>query len=147
MTMHSSRQFGFTLIELMIAVLVVGVLMAIAYPSYQNHAIKTRRAAAAACTVQVAQFMERFRATNLSYLDSSGNAPTAAAIAAAVPCIGDQGGQYTIGLAAGTKAMEYSITAAPQGRQQKDTKCGTLALNQAGLKSVSVTGTSVSTCW
>ena len=60
---------GFSLIELMIVVLVLGVLMAIAYPSYEAHVTKTRRAVAASCALEAAQFMERFYTTNMSYLD------------------------------------------------------------------------------
>lgn len=136
---------GFTLIELMIAVLVIAVLMGIAYPSYQNHVIKTRRAAASACMLEAAQFMERFYTTNLRYsTDIAGNAVALPA----TQCASDIAIHYTIRLAAGTGATAYSIEGVPRGQQaSKDTKCGTLSINQAGTKSVSNTGTSVGECW
>lgn len=136
---------GFTLIELMIAVLVIAVLMGIAYPSYQNHVIKTRRAAATACMLESAQFMERFYTTNLRYDKDSANND--------VPppsgqCVADLAVHYRIQLAAGTQPTTYSIEAVPRGQQaSKDTHCGTLSINQAGTKSVSTSGTSVGECW
>lgn len=144
---HSRRRVGgFTLIELMIVVLVVGVLMAIAYPSYQGHVIKTRRAAASACMVEAAQFMERFYTTNLRYNAT----PPPANVAVALPalqCGRDLATHYTIGLAAGTTATTYSIRAVPRGQQlSKDTKCGTLTINQIGTKGKSGTA-SISECF
>ncbi|MBB1088043.1 type IV pilin protein [Lysobacter sp. SG-8] len=139
-----ARVSGFTLVELMIVVLVIAVLMGIAYPSYQNHTIKTRRATAAACVLEASQFMERFYTTNLRYDQNQ------AGVAVALPqtqCMTDLAGHYAVQLAA-TTATTYSVSAVPQGRQASlDTKCGTLGLNQAGAKSVSVSGTSVAECW
>ncbi|GAB3343423.1 type IV pilin protein [Marilutibacter aestuarii] len=135
---------GFTLIELMIAVLVIAVLAAIAYPAYQNHTIKTRRATAGACALEASQFMERFYTTNLRYDQDQGG--TAVALPA-LQCMTDMGGQYAIQLAAST-ASTYSIRAVPQGRQAtKDTKCGTLTIDHTGQKTVSVSGTPVAECW
>lgn len=138
------RARGFTLIELMIVVVVIGVLMAIAYPSYQNHTIKTRRTAAAACSLEAAQFMERFYTTNMRYdQDQGGNA-------VALPntqCMQELAVHYTISLAASNQRT-YSIQAVPQNQQaSKDTKCGTLTINQAGTKTVSNTSTSWKECW
>lgn len=138
------QQAGFTLIEIMIVVLIVGVLMAIAYPNYQSHVIKTRRAAAASCMMEVAQFMERHYTTRLSYLDASGAAPTLPTM----QCRTDLNNFYTIGLVGTTQARSYSVQAAPKNQQAKDnSKCGTLTINQAGTKSVSASGASVSNCF
>ena len=71
----SGHALGFTLIEVMITVAIIAVLTAIAYPSYESHVTKTRRAAAAGCLLERAQFMERFYTTNLSYLDSANSPP------------------------------------------------------------------------
>ena len=62
-----TRHTGFTLIEVMIVVAVIGILAAIAYPSYQESVTKTRRSAAQGCLVEMAQFMERFYTTNMRY--------------------------------------------------------------------------------
>lgn len=59
-----ARIAGFTLVELMIVVAVVGVLTAIALPSYTSYVARARRADARAQLLQVAQFMQRFYAAN-----------------------------------------------------------------------------------
>src|SRR5690606_38472416 len=79
--MGSTRGFarkssaGFTLIEVMIVVAIIGILAAIAYPSYQDHVRKSRRADAQTALLELAQFMERHYTTNGRYLTSANAAP------------------------------------------------------------------------
>ena len=133
------RAGGFTLIELMIVVAVVAILAAIAYPSYQSHVVKTRRAAAAACLTEMAQYMERYYTTKLTYEDAS---PPAGS------CANELGSFYAFALDGSAEARTYSLKATAKGAQAKaDKKCGDLSLNQAGVRSVSVDGASVPQCW
>lgn len=133
------RASGFTLIEVMITVVIIAVLTAIAYPSYENHVTKTRRAAAAGCLLERAQFMERFYTTNLSYLDSADTPPPIAQCP-------DLEGHYEVQLAA-VDARTYTLQATPEGRQaSKDANCGRLSLNHQGVRDVSGPGT-VAQCW
>ena len=139
-----ARSRGFTLIELMIVVAIIAIIAAIAYPSYQNHVTKTRRAAAAGCSLEAAQFMERFYTTNLRY--DKNQAGTAVALPQ-TQCASELGDHYTFALAA-VAANSYSITATPKGGQAtRDTKCATLTLDQTGKKGIKGTASKVDECW
>ena len=134
---HRAQQ-GFTLIEVMIAVVIIAVLAAIAYPNYNNHVVKTRRAAAAACLIENQQLLERFYTSNLTYVG-----------AAVSQCGNGLDSHYQISFNGAVAARSYSLQAVPQGQQaSRDAKCARLRVNQAGVRSV--TGTAASTpgeCW
>lgn len=131
-------QAGFTLIELMIVVVVLSVLASIAYASYSNSVVNSRRASASACLLEYAQQLERTYTTRLSYLNVT--LPASA-------CSTELARFYSFTLNGTPTATTYSIQATPTGNQAaKDTKCGTLRLNQAGTKSV--TGAAgAAACW
>ena len=131
---------GFTLLELMITVAIIAVLASIAYATYQNNVVESRRKAAAACLLEAAQFMERRYTTVLSY---------AGATLPGLTCQTDLARFYTIAISGTPTATLYSLTATPvSGSQQanRDTKCATLGINQSGTKSETGTG-SVADCW
>ena len=131
---------GFTLIELMIVVVVIAVLAAISFPAYQRYLASTRRATAAACLTEMAQFMERFYTDNMTYVGAS---PATAPL----QCRTDLTGQYTFAIAGTATASAFTLNATPQGRQATlDAGCGTLGMTQSGTKTV--TGTNgVNACW
>lgn len=131
---------GFTLIELMIAVIIIAVLAAISYPAYINYTVNTRRAAATACLTEMAQFMERHYTTNMSYVGGDTLIPETS-------CERELAVHYTFSFPAAATANAYNVTAVPQGQQaSRDTKCGTLGLNQSGNQTVSGSGTEEE-CW
>lgn len=117
------KQQGVTLIELMVVVAIVGILAAIAYPSYQTYVQKTNRAAAAACLMEQAQFMERGYTAAFSYVGI---------VMPAMQCMDDVTGRYTFSLT-DTAARTFLLSAAP-GTAQAGDGCGTLTLNQAGRR-------------
>ena len=145
--MHSriKPEHGFTLIELVIVIAIVGILTTIAYASYENSVVKSRRKAAAACVMEASQFMERYYTTNLAYNQ------TPAAVAVALPQLGcdtDLTGFYNIQLNGTPTATAYSMEAVPQGAQAaKDTDCQTLRIDQAGTKSITGAVANLDKCW
>lgn len=134
------RSKGFTLIELMIVVAVIGILAAIAYPSYKEQIDKGRRASAKAVLLDAQAYMERTYSESYSYLsDTSGvliNSPTYFQSNFTVaPKPGDGNAAYTITLVSATQ--QYTITAVPisTGVMASD-KCGTYRVNRTGRKAV-----------
>ena len=128
---------GFTLIELMVVVAVIGILAAIAYPSYQEHLRNSRRAQAMADLSELAVTMERYHSVNNTYanavlaFEASPRSGTAA---------------YSLALDGEATASAFKVTAKPvTGGAQVNDKCGTLSLDQAGVKGHS-SGTA-SECW
>ena len=128
---------GFTLIELLIAVSIIAILSTIALTSYREQVIKSRRAAAAVCLQERAQFMERFFSTNLTYTGAP-NPPA--------QCV-DVSDHYTIAFSVSPAGRVYTLSATPQGKQATDdTKCGTLTLDQLGTRTKSGTA-GLGDCW
>ncbi len=144
MKYKGSRQLGFTLIELMVVVSIIGIIATLVYPSYQNVIMQTRRTTAKSCLTEYAQYMERFYASNFAYDKyQSGEAFTLPALACATE--GGLNQYYSFSVADLTRST-FTISATPLGTQAKDSLCGTFSYNQEGVKSVSVVGNST-TCW
>lgn len=141
-----TRQNGFTLIEIMIVVVIIGILAAIAYPNYTDSLMKGRRNQAKACLQEMSQFMERFYTTNLRYdVDTAGN--DVALPAGGCRVDGDLDDFYDISFDGAVTARAYTLQAVPQGVQaNRDTACGTLTINEVGVRTRSGTA-DVSACW
>lgn len=133
--MKNRRAKGFTLIELMMAVVVIGILVAVAMPSYQDYVRRGHRTAAQAFLMDVAQRQQQY------FMDNRGFTDATATLGMTTPT--DVASRYTITIAldAGPPAS-FSASAAPVGAQTQDT-CGTLTLTSAGAK----TSSSGSNCW
>lgn len=135
---------GFTLIELMIAVAIVGILAAIAYPSYTEFVLRSNRADAKTALLENAQFLERnFTEANVYDEDSDGNAVTLPITAA------PRTGTALYGISATTlDDTTFTLTAAPVtgGRMDGDA-CGSFTLNHLGIKGVTGGTLSSDTCW
>ncbi len=145
-----TKRRGFTLIELMVAVAIIGILAAIAYPSYINSIRKSKRVEAQAALLSFANAMELWRLQNAnSYCDAGGaggtgvnscgvagtnDTGTPTVFSTIVPI---SGGTTTYNLTiSAVSATTYTLTATATGSQTAD---GNLSLTNAGVKTCSVT--------
>ena len=141
--MQTSKVRGFSLIELLIAITIVGTLTAIAVPSYQGYMLSSARASAAACLLEYAQFMERVYTTNMTYATDNGDA-TALPV---LQCSEDLSDRYSFELD-DLDSRTFTLTATAKGPQAND-DCDSLSYNQAGIKGANggTGATIVKKCW
>lgn len=127
---------GFTLIEMMITVAVIGILASIALPSYQDYVRKARRADAQAFMYEVASRQQHYLVDRRLYANDL------ATLGLAVPA--SVSVHYDITLPTvvnNVQPMGFVLQAAPKAGQAND-PCGTLTLNAQGTKGASKGG-----CW
>jgi type IV pilus assembly protein PilE len=139
------RTAGFTLIELMITVMIVGVISAYAFSSYQKSILKSGRAEAKAAITQTAAALEQWRFSRNTYA-----VPAVASVYTTSAYTPDTPNQlYTVTIPTDTTST-YTVTATAKstGREYKDTDCRSFSITNAGVQtSTNSGGTASTTCW
>jgi len=134
-----NRSQGFSLIELLIAVTIIGILAAIAIPMYSDYVTRSRRADGQATLMQVAQELERCYTQFSKYNDNSCSVVNGGVISET----SDQG--FYVVTANKLDESAFTLTATPQNEQADDTDCGNLTLTHLGVQSA--TGPDKESCW
>jgi len=152
---------GFTLIEMMIVVAILGIVAAIAFPSYTEYVIKGKRTDAKVELLKIAQLQESYFVQNLSYAANFGTEAGGLGLGATVK---SEQEEYTItmtvtpdactGLSGAGACSGFTLTADAGTGQERDTECVNFTLTNTGVKGVSaVTGTTdadiaqIKKCW
>lgn len=146
------RDNGFTLIELVIAMVIIGILTAIAIPSYVAYIQRSNRAEARGQLLALAHWMEKWRTQNGRYDDPAnpGNPPpTIPATMLQSPPTGPA--KYNIGFQAlplpQPTATTYVLEATAIGSMSSDA-CSTLAIDQTGARTFTTGGGGTQEiCW
>ncbi len=139
--MISSPEKGFTLIEIMIAIAIVGITLAIAIPSYNSHIQKTRRVEATTALVDLAAKLERYHTTNNTY------------VGATIPGLGVESptpnGNYALSILSQTPNT-YTIRATRVvTTAQANDACGDFTLTNTGAEGLvgNAIGFTNAICW
>jgi len=131
-----TRQGGFSLIEMMVVVAIIGIMASVAYSSYQSSVLRSRRSLGTQALLETAQRLERCATINLSY--------TAANCSVTLPFNAPEDTAdnfYTISISNRT-ASTYKLTATAINAQASDADCATMSINNLGQKTATTAN-----CW
>lgn len=137
-----NNQTGFTLLEALITVAIIGIIAAVAMPSYNEYIVKVHRSEGPALLREAAYKQETHAFNHNVYATTMITSGSETSTAIVLPAMSPNG-YYALTLT-GT-ATTFTVTATPQ-TGHTDPLCGTLTLDNLGVKTASGTGT-VQDCW
>jgi len=127
-TTKTNHILGFTLIELMITVAVVGILAAVAYPSYTNFVLSSNRSEGQRELLRLANLQEE------TFIDRRSYTTDMIALGMATDPHVTEFGNYSIDAIIANGGATFILTATAQGAQANDAGCTVLTVNEAGQK-------------
>jgi type IV pilus assembly protein PilE len=143
MRTSNTRRNGFTLIEVVVVVAIIGIIAGIAWPIFNQESMKNRRTQAISALTRIANELEEYHSDKLTYVNYDTTAPYSQSYAKIIGSLT----LYTVSLGVPT-ATTFTVTATAIGAQAKDTDCATLSIDQNGIKSFTGNATSsVARCW
>ena len=144
---------GFTLIELMVVVAIVGILASVAYPSFMSQVRKSRRSDAVAAMSQFQQAQERWRANKPTYASQAQATATTNPPATTPPTepglglsAATPGGYYTLAVSSNT-ATGYTLTASAVSGKSQASDTGCTPLTVVVTNGTAITDSAQAACW
>ena len=139
------RARGFSLIELLIAVAIIGILVRVAYPAYMQSVRKSHRAEAKTALLDLAQRQERYMSTANVYSQTATDLGYPSGTTFPAPILTGSAAYYNLDVKLGATPASFSASAVPVGTQAKD-PCLTFTIDSTGKQGTSGV-LSTNDCW